>query len=291
MRKILLSIISVALVLSLTACSHTNSGDGTSPTNQTNQASIQIDDIAWTVDEGILEGDRYILMDYTNNTPYTIASLEITFTEKESITEDDKTKFYDDLKTTYDMSDDDIERLKEEKIGMHAESEIVTEPGESVTNAYCYYYQGSYYLKNSDHFNLVEPDIATIRYLNNGEILTAYYDFHSQKYSNEPETEVADQWPTSDLATHFPKPETKIISLSIENDNSFSVYVYGISLEQFNTYVETCKTQGFTSDPGEFEGFYSAENAEGYSVYLSYRENSHSFYASFDAPDGTSDAS
>lgn len=51
---------------------------------------ISMDDIVWEVDEGIIDGERLVLLNYTNNTPYTIAGFEITFKEKSDITEGEK---------------------------------------------------------------------------------------------------------------------------------------------------------------------------------------------------------
>ena len=46
------------------------------------QRKINIKDIAWNVDEGIADGERCVLLDYTNNTNYTITDFELTFKEK-----------------------------------------------------------------------------------------------------------------------------------------------------------------------------------------------------------------
>ena len=42
------------------------------------------------VKQGIVDGDRYALLDYTNNTPYTITHFELTFEEKDDLKEEDK---------------------------------------------------------------------------------------------------------------------------------------------------------------------------------------------------------
>ena len=35
------------------------------------------------IDRGIVDGDRYVILDYTNNTKYTLTDFEITFKEKD----------------------------------------------------------------------------------------------------------------------------------------------------------------------------------------------------------------
>lgn len=72
-------IVIMSLVISLTGCgSKTNGG---SP-----KEKINIRDIVWNVDEGIADGKRYVLLDYTNNSDYTITSFKLTFKEKSDIT-------------------------------------------------------------------------------------------------------------------------------------------------------------------------------------------------------------
>ena len=159
--------------------------------NSSAKDNIKIEDISWNVDEGIVDGERYILLSYINNTKYTIAGFEIQFTEKSDITEEEKTAFYTDIQEKYEISPDEMESLKGKPISMYAEAEIVVNPGESVTNTRCWYYRGYHALRDLSHFQLVQPDIATIRYVDNDKIYTVYYDYSSGKYSAESETE----WP------------------------------------------------------------------------------------------------
>lgn len=246
---------------------------------------IDIEDIDWNVDEGIVNGDRYVLLDYTNNTPYTIASLEITFKEKSDITEEEKSGFYSDIQKAFEVSDEDMEDLKSTSISMHAETDRVVNSGESVANVNCYYYGGFFYLKDINHYNLVEPDIATIRYIDADQIFTVYYDYSSKKYSSESETETAYQWTQTDLGSKIPKPDVKVVESGRDDEEIFMFDAYGLSLEQFNDYVEECKNFGYTDDSSDHEGFYSADNAEGYNVYLYYNEDDYAMSGTIKVPD------
>lgn len=257
--------------------------------NNTEKQEINIEDIAWRVDEGIVDGDRYVLLNYTNNTQYTISGFEITFKEKAGITEEEKSAFYSDIQKKFKASDKDMEELKNRSISMHAETDRIVNPSESVSNANCYYYGGSFYLKNINHYNLVEPDIATIKYINEDKIFTVYYDYGSKKYSAETETEIAYQWSQTDLGSKIPKPDVKVVESGIDDETIFMFDAYGLSLEQFNAYVEECKGLGYTVEPGSFEGFYSADNAEGYNVYLNYDEKDHSMSGTISAPETKSE--
>ena len=148
---------------------------------------INIEDIAWSVDEGIVDGDRYVLLNYTNNTQYTLTNFEITFKEKAGITEEEKAEFYSDIQKKFEASNEDMEDLKGRPISMHAETDRVVNPSESASNVNCYYYGGSFYLKDINHYNLVEPDIATIKYIDEDKIFSVYYDYGSKKYLSSDE--------------------------------------------------------------------------------------------------------
>lgn len=76
------------------------------------EEKIRIEDIAWNVDEGIIGGDRCVILDYTNNTPYTVADFEITFKERSDITEEEKQAFYSDVQKIFGASDEEIAELK-----------------------------------------------------------------------------------------------------------------------------------------------------------------------------------
>lgn len=264
--------------------------DDASAVSQTKQPAkkretIKIDDIAWNVDQGIVDGEKYVLLDYTNNSKYTVTDFEMTFKEKGSVTEEDKENFYNEIKDKFSMSDDDISELKQRDISMHAETEKIVEPRESAKNINCYYYSGIYYLKGINHFNLVEPDVATIKYINDNKIYTSYYDFSTKKYSEDENTEEAYYWTTSELGTKIPKPDVKVVKKYIsDNEDSFGFEAYGLSLDQFNEYVDKCKQLGFTVDESSYEGYYSADDKDGYNVYLSYKEDDDYMTVTIDAP-------
>lgn len=274
----------LSLVMSLAGCS--NGGKSRKPDGSSAiQEKINIEDISWSVAEGIVDGERYVLLNYTNNTDYTITSFEITFKEKSDITEEEKSKFYSDIQKKFEASDEEMEELKGQVISMHSESGKITNPGESVSNANCYYYGGSYYLKEIKHYDLVEPDIATIKYIEEDKIITLYYDYISQQYFTESEAEVAYQWSQTDLGSRIPKPNVKVLKSGRNDEAVFMFDAYGLSLDQFSAYVGECKNLGYTVEQKSFEGFYSADNADGFNVYLNYDEDEHAMSGIVSAPE------
>lgn len=280
-----------AVILSMTGCfAGCGSGETANhPGGKAIKEKINIEDIAWNVDEGIVGGDRYVLLSYTNDTQYTITNFEITFNEKAGITEEEKSDFYSDIQEKLELSDEDMDDLKSRSISMHAETDRVVNPSEAISNVNCYYYSGYFYLKDINHYNLVEPDIATIKYLDEDKIFTVYYDYGSKKYSTEAETEIAYQWSQTDLGSKIPKPDVKVVKSGRDDEAIFMFDAYGLTLEQFNAYVNECKELGYTVEPGNFEGFYTADNTEGYNVYLHYDEQEHSMSGTISAPETESE--
>lgn len=272
MRRIAPMFIAAIAALSLMGCSGgANSPDASKSTESAPQVEgISIDDIAWSVDEGIIDGERYVLMEYTNNSPYTISGIEIAFTEKEGISDEDKETYYSEVQEAFKLNDEDAAEIREKPISMHAETSDVVSAGESTSEIRCYYYSGSYYLKNINHYNLVEPDIATIQYIADGQVRTVNHDFKSGKSTEENKTVEAYQWSTTDLGNHIPRPDVQIVEAGRSDDEIFMFDAYGMSLEQFNAYVEQCKNQGYTIDSSSLEDLYDADNEEGYNIHLTY---------------------
>lgn len=280
-RTFFLILISAVIVFCFAACgSGGSNGEKGSGAGSGILNDISIKDIEWNVDEGIVDGERFILLDYTNHTKFTIVGFELQFKAKKGITDEEKDQFYNDLidRLDIDTNDseemEDLEEVKKVPIAMHAESEIVTKAGESASAVNLEYYDGYYDVTDIDHYSLVVPDIATIKYIDDSVVKTVYYDFSSGKYSTENNTEVAFYWTDNGLEKIIPKPEADyVIECGRDDSDCFMFEVYGWSLDQFNAYVDSCKEKGFTVDPGEYEGFYSADNSEGYNVYMYYDED------------------
>lgn len=287
MKKFLLLFVTIlGLGVFVTGCGDTKDDNSSDEAVEADvdEDEIDIEDIPWSIEEGIVNGDRYLLLNYTNNTDYTLTYFDIAFKEKSSITEEEKVSFYTDIQSAYEATDEEIEELKAMPIAMHGDSEKLLNPGESVSNERCFYYKGYVYVKNINHYNLMEPDIATIKYVSDDNIYTVYYDYASDKYTLDTDVEVAYYWTTSDLGTKIPKPDAVVVKEGADNDNGFIFDVYGMSLEQFNAYVEECKGLGFTVEAYEQEGYYNGENSEGYSIIIDYDEDESSFYCSLSAP-------
>lgn len=275
-RLFSVSLLIIMLLSHIVGCGNNASK---SDEKDTKSNDLKIEDIDWSVDEGIVDGKRYVMLSYTNNSKYTISNFEILFSEKQNITEEQKAKYFEDIKkiTEVDESDpdevSDFEELKSREISMSVESERVCRSGESISNEKCHYYSGYYYLRSIEHFSLVEPDIATIKYIDDNKIYTVNYDFKSKKHTKDAKTEVAFYWTKKEIGNNIPKPKADIVSCGVDYDDQFSFDIHGWALDDFNAYVKECQEKGFTVDKHEYEGFYSADNEAGYNVYLNFDED------------------
>lgn len=272
----------LSTAVSFAGCSDTEIIDQSS--SNTANEKIDIDDISWNIDVGVIDDARCVLFNYTNNTQYTITNFKITFTEKSDIGKEEKENFYLDVQQDFDASDTDMADLKSRPISIHVNANRIVNPNESVSNINCYYYGGYFYLNDISHYNLVEPDIATIKYIDEDKIFTVHYDYTSKKYSREAETKIVYQWSKTDLGRKIPKPNVRVLESSRDDEIIFMFDAYDMSLEQFNDYVEECKEFGYTIHPSSFERYYSANNKEGYSIHLYYSERNYSICCTVSAP-------
>lgn len=92
------------------------------------------------------------------------------------------------------------------------------------------------------------------------------------------------QWPTSTVGKLLPAPKSTLGRFSYEHDDSFYVYIGDTSEQDFNEYVTACSDNGFAVDYDKGEGYYYADNSDGYHISLKYEGNK-IMSISIDAPD------
>ena len=284
MKKIIALLLAAVMALALCACGASGAPSGTSGTGSTEPAEkspIKIEDIDWSTQLGIIDGERQFVLSYTNNSKYTIAYFCMTFTVKDELSEADQ-KALDELKTEYDLEDSDIPGLE-----LEAESEKLTDPGESEENMEVLL--GWEYVYSQDLFDCFTPDILELDYIGrDSKIHTEYYDFLSGNYSEETETREANEFPYDNpMSEKLPELNARVISLSAQYDGYISLRAYGASKEDFNSYVNACKEKGFTVDPytSSDSEIYRAYSEDGYYLNLNYYGYADEISVSLDAPD------
>lgn len=279
MKKAVGILLVFCLCIGLCACS-TGDAPSTKQTEssadndgQTVASAFSIEDIPWDVQEGMLNGKGYILLSFSNNTDYAITEFEIEFQEKENLSAETKDSFYSDMKVLWEYDDSEMEQLKKEPISMWTRAEnYYVAPGETIDNITVQYYQGGSKVSNIEHYNLLKPDVATIKYVNGDSLYTANYDFTTNKFHIDEDVILAYYWTKSPLGDMIPKPKSPVVEKRTDRDTLFSFDAFDMTLEDVNSYAEECKKLGFVVDARSYEGFYAAHNSNGYEVCVSYFE-------------------
>lgn len=276
-RKYAAGLIVALLLLSITGCG--SSGNSAVGSQKTKKIPIKIEDIEWSVDEEIVNGERAVVFNYTNNTKYTIGDVELKFTQKEEITADDLSVF-NDYKNKYKVDD---ETFKNTYILGYCRK--FAEPKETVNGAPCVINGTHIPVENMAQYQIMQPDMATIAYIDDDKMYSIYYDFKSQKYSwgDENGIEIY-QWAEGELANMIPKPDVPSVKCS-ESEKSLGFTSYGASKDQFKEYVQACKDKGFTSDTSDGETYYNAKNSEGYKLSIHYYADDERLDGNLYAPD------
>ena len=227
---------------------------------------IKISDIDLTVESRIDDyGDRSIMCQYTNNSTYSILGVEIKYTQKESVTDDDRAVL-SDLKDTYGYTDDELNDLY-----MRAHIEYFTYPGESSTAQYVKLDDYVARIPSSiEQFDLMEPDIASIAFLDsNNSLRIEYYDFKTDDYSLS--TKSQDnlyQAPKKGMQQYFIDIETPFLQSGSDNESRYHGTAYHISKNDYSIYKEKWVDAGYTNIDREHDDAYKASNNDNVEVYL-----------------------
>ena len=237
---------------------------------------ISMDDLVWVAEGGIWEGNRFLLLSLENRSPYTVLNFKITFQEKSGLSEEQKTEYFTDMKEELRIDENDPDsmdlfvRMKKEKITISGEIKQLLHTGESAEAVRCIYPNRYDYVQKGYQIELVDPDIATVRYLDGDQICTVYYDFANKKYTKENKTIPAVSWAVKGAKDMLPQPEAEVILVDDDSNDSFSCDIYGQTEEQYIAYVEACKAAGFNKYLIEYDDYFSADNADGNDLTVSY---------------------
>lgn len=246
-----------------------------------NEPEISIEDIDWSVEAAVLDGERFISLNYTNNTAYTIVGLQIEFVQKEDTTKQDLSVFKE-IKNQYEYTDEEVSEFY-----LTGENTKMADPGETVSDSPLAINWTSIYIDSMDQYEVMEPDMATIVVIGDDEKLyTFYYDFKGEVLgSSSDDPDDAYEWSDSALADMLPKPDMRVVQVDYEDEDLYSIYVFGASQQDFETYVQTCKDSGFDQSDADSETYYSATNDAGYEVTMDYTSVSETYYVNIEPPE------
>ena len=98
----------------------------------------------------------------------------------------------------------------------------------------------------------------------------------SQNNSYESDKFSTIKWPDSHVAKMLPTPESTIGRIDTDRDDYLWAYIGNTSLDDYENYVENCKTKGFVEnyDKGSYSDdstyYYRADHVDGYHLSLEY---------------------
>ncbi|MDO4545931.1 MAG: hypothetical protein Q4C25_07215, partial [Bacillota bacterium] len=78
------------------------------------------------------------------------------------------------------------------------------------------------------------------------------------------------EWPTMGPATLIDKPESDRGKIEVESASQFFAYIGDTNREQFDAYIKKCIEKGFDVDYSKSDNTYHAENADNYSLHLTF---------------------
>lgn len=235
-------------------------------TNVYKKDAIKIEDIDWNVAEGVIDGERFVSFNYVNNSAYTIIDIELEFKQKEGTTAE-QLSLFNELKADNEWTDEEIQ-----EIYILGYNRKCADSGEQVSDSPCVI-NGTYTLvENMAQYEIMEPDMMTIGYIgDDGKGYVEYYDFGSLSYGSSSQgAQDLQLWSTTEISGLLPKEKFRAVSVDTDEKDSFSFSAYGVSREEYQEYVNSVKEKGFITEEFEGSDSYSASNAEGFVVDISY---------------------
>lgn len=81
------------------------------------------------------------------------------------------------------------------------------------------------------------------------------------------------KWSETEIAKLLPIPEFDLGKIEKDDVSEYSVYLSGVSYDNYVKYVDECSRNGFNTDSTKDEKTFSAKNADDYSIAIEYEGN------------------
>lgn len=228
--------------------------------------AIKIEEIDWSAQENIMNGQRYLALTYTNNSAYTIFELEMKFTQIEPLTDEHKLLFPELQEHLANWEREFAE------LYITARNLKMADPGETVGDKPLTLNGTGIKVENKEQFALVEPDMMSILFLGpDGKVYELYYDFKTQIYGESSKGGLnVQQTSENPLAALLPEWEFRVTWIDYDEEDEFELEAYGILRDEFERYVEAVKALGFILDSEEEGNGYRAYNSNGICITVVY---------------------
>ena len=98
------------------------------------------------------------------------------------------------------------------------------------------------------------------------EVTTVPVDSNGKEYQKV-------TWATSGIGSELPVPDLTYGKVKLEKDTRYYVTMAGASLDDFEQYVNDCKSKGFTENYSKRDDFYKAEDKDGHGLTVKYHSD------------------
>ena len=239
--------------VSSTASDSSGSVSSSAPvSNFSAENAIKIEDIDWTIKEIVLNGNKYVSLDYTNNSKYPITYFEIHAVPKEDFKKEDLAKYKEIRRWYKSYSDEDFI----DALYFQGYTYKIVDPGETTKNNTCAI--NARYCTSIKQYELMEPDTATISIIgDDNKIHTVGYSFSAGTYTEDTD-KIQDLYSLSDnkLLENIPTDSFKVNEIVVEGDDYIHFNTYGFKKEDYDDYVSELKKEGFKKDAEFDDSFY-----------------------------------
>ena len=276
MKKLLLiyiTLIGMALLAGCGGSGGDSSGDAGSESKLFSKGP-SIDQLPYTVEEDIYEGERFLGFSYENNSDYVINGVAMTLKIKNDA---EDLSAFSEIKNKGGFSEQDLRDGE-----FYAGNLPAVLPGNK-GKPYPLMFDDNleYYLEKQEQYDLLQPDAMTINYKDGDAIYRVYYDCINDKMGEPEKVDDAYVWPKSEYAKKLPvltKKEAPIVSSTDygdkeEGDRSVFIDCYPATEELFDKYIEMAKEAGFSKELNEIDEIAQLEDADGDFLQISYSDD------------------
>lgn len=282
MRKniaIVASMVALTGVLSLTGCGTAATGGSGEPAQAApvknlkagKADAIKADDIEITVEDGFWYDERKPVMTFTNNSDFDVITVDIEWSQKQEMTPEQRSAVFAEFMDSDYYTEEDIKDFV-----ISAYKEQLVAPGETSLEAEVCLNNTGYGLGSIDYFELFEPSFMKVAYLGgDGKAYIEYIDYKTGKTKDASKGgKDATMWSDSDLAKRLPKIEAPVCIVTTDDEDDYWFETLGMTLDDFNAYVEKLKEKGFDQVDYEDDDEFRAHDKDGYEVTVSFNEMS-----------------
>ena len=281
MKKIVTAVVCIGMIVAFGACGGGDSGgsggSAAPAAGGLTAKDMNIEDFEWDVDEAKIEGLDCYALTLTNNSKYDLLGAEIKYRPKADVTEEQLSVFDSFMEKHKDYANDGETTAD---VMLRGQRDELIPSGGTASNIPLAVGFGDYTWYDSpteEEFELMEPVELTVLVIDKNTAYVAYYDIPDDKWKIDTQTGELNTWPKIPIAKIVPKPEGHVYKAeAYENINSLNVYVYGVTQEDFDTYVAKAKEAGFTETDLSDEDYFDGEDDKGNSITVDYEKTNSS---------------